>query len=85
MTYGRVRIYDGVLNAAAIAGIYNNELASYQPAADLALEVPAYEATPDRLTLKWNGVPATTYTLEGSANLRTGTDQDGHRRKPALH
>lgn len=70
MTYGRVRIYDGVLGAAAIAGIFNNEQASYQPAVALALEVPVYEAPADKITLRWNGVSGTTYTVEGSDDLK---------------
>lgn len=72
MSYARVRIYDGVLSADAIAKLYKAELGAYQPGG-LALETPVLDPTGDKITLKWNGVPANTYTIEGSKDLNAWT------------
>lgn len=72
MSYARVRIYDGVLSAEAIAKLYKAELGAYQPG-DLALETPVLDPTGDKITLKWNGVPSNTYTIEGSKDLNAWT------------
>jgi hypothetical protein len=60
-----VRVYDGVLNAAAIGQLYSSELATYT-AAPLAFLPPAYDVGADKITLKWSAVPTATYTLEGA-------------------
>ena len=68
LSIGRIRVYDGLLDAAAIGQVYASELPSYT-AAPLALERPVYEPANDRITLRWNAVPTSTYRLEGAASL----------------
>jgi hypothetical protein len=71
MSFGRVRVYDGVLDAAAIGQIYSSEQAAYT-VAPLAFSAPVYDRTADRLTLKWSAVGGTTYKLEGTSDLSQG-------------
>lgn len=65
LSVGRVRVYDGVLDAAAIGQLYSSELATYT-AAPLAFLPPTYDVGADKITLKWSAVPTATYTLEGA-------------------
>ncbi len=67
LSVSRVRVYDGLLDSAAIAQIYAAEQAGYT-AAPLAFLPPSYDAAADKVTLKWSAVPAATYTLEGTAD-----------------
>jgi hypothetical protein len=71
LSVGRVRVYDGVLDAAAIAQLYSSELATYT-AAPLAFLAPVYDKAADKVTLKWSAVPSTTYTLEGADDPAQG-------------
>jgi len=71
LSIGRVRVYDGVLDAAAIAQLYSSELATYT-AAPLAFLPPVYDKAADKVTLKWSAVPSTTYALDGSDDPAQG-------------
>ncbi len=72
MSLGRVRVYDGVLSAADIAKIFNEEKGRYADV-PLAFSMPAYDKAADRVTLKWSAVPPTTYALDGTDDLNTWT------------
>jgi hypothetical protein len=72
MTIARVRAYDQALSAAAIAGKYEEEKASFAGGAS-GLSIDNVTLTGAALTITWSTSPGKTYTVEASENLRDWT------------
>lgn len=71
LSIARLRVYDGVLSSTAIQQLFDAEKAAYTAPTTVAMAMPVFDAGADTLTLQWNAVPARTYRLESSFDLKT--------------
>ena len=70
LSIARLRVYDGVVPGTAITDLYNLEAPDYAaPAEDLVIETPTYDPATGSVTLRWNAMPGSSYTVTASETL----------------